>query len=177
MGPLQTPQMLSVPRGPGVCNQTLLLCRAPQLGTGLTQDSPFCCGCSPAGKRRWKTPMEVQELALSWRGWVGLAGPQRSLPTPAALCNAGRMGVQTLGGTGGLAGSPPPELLLAWPGTSGLSLRSHSAGWLQDEVSPPGEAAQLSEDVPLRCACLETRGKQTVPGTRRTCPALMSQLW
>lgn len=88
--------------------------------------------------------------------------------------------MQTLGGTGGLAGSPPPphpELLLAWLGTSGLSLRNHSAGWLRDEVSPPGEAAQLSEDVPLRCACLETRGKRAVPGTHRTCPALMSQLW
>lgn len=74
---------------------------------------PICCGCSLAGKQQWKSPVKVQELALRRR--VGLGDPQRSPPTPAALRSAGRIGVQNLGGTGGLASRPPG----AAPGLAG----------------------------------------------------------
>lgn len=56
---------------------------------------------------------------------------------PQLLC----AGVQTLGVPGGLC--PVPELLLAWPGVSGLSFLG--AGWLQGDTEPAGDTARLSE--------------------------------
>lgn len=62
---------------------------------------------------------------------------------------------QTLEGHGGLAGH--------WE----LSLQSCGVRWLKVRVkqSPPGEAAQLSREVPLGRACLQTHGMQTVPSS------------
>lgn len=135
----------------------------------LRRRLPLCCVCSLAGKQQWKSPVEVQELAVS-RG----IDPQRSPPPPAALRSAGRIGLQSLGGTGGLARTLL-ELLLAWPGTSGLLVSSRSAGWLQGEAEPTqGNCLAPREGAPglsVPGATWKADGAQHPHGV----PTLMSQ--
>lgn len=69
---------------------------------------------------------------------------------------------------------------LGWPlslqlGILGSHTEAVEQGGCRMEQSPPGEAAQLSKEVPLGRACLRTHGMQTVPSSCVT--AATAQPW
>lgn len=84
---------------------------------------------------------------------------------------------------GNLAAHPVPELLLAWPGISGLSLLSCSAGWLQDEAEPTRRSRLvLRGGVPESRVPGDTwransaRHPRDMPGSRVTAVLVLLQL-